>query len=148
MDAPIPSYVDRHPQAHGKTLWCVDCGEDCAAAMLDWGQHCPTCAQWWRENPPPGDPTLAEIEAAIRSASFRSLAPDERRIVYAVVDWVRLCAQEGYPEAGTRVAGSWPSHADADHSWLLNRLLQGVPPLPQGDPRAKGLWAHGLPDEE
>jgi hypothetical protein len=62
----------------------------------------------------------------------------------AVVDWVRLCAKEGYPEAGTRVAGTWPSHADADHSWLLNRLLQGVPPLPEGDPRAKGLWHNGL----
>lgn len=50
------TYADRYPEVAGRTLWCIECGEDCAAEQLDWGQHCPKCAQWWAENPPPTEP--------------------------------------------------------------------------------------------
>jgi hypothetical protein len=46
-------FIDRFPAQQGQALWCATCGATCAAEDLDWSQDCPTCAQWWRDNPPP-----------------------------------------------------------------------------------------------
>lgn len=48
------TFADRHPDLRGQSCWCVDCGEPAAAEALTWWQACARCAQWWRDNPPPG----------------------------------------------------------------------------------------------
>lgn len=47
------TFVERYPQERGAVLWCVECGERCPAALLDWYQLCPVCVRWWQDNPPP-----------------------------------------------------------------------------------------------
>lgn len=87
---------------------------------------------------------LLATEAAIRQAHFVHLTAEQRAVAYVVADWVHIVlAEHGVALFGQR-PDSWPSHADVDHSWLLNRLLQGIKPLPLGDERAQGLWRNGL----
>lgn len=52
-DLAARTFADRYPQAAGSVLWCVDCAAPLAAEQLDWWQQCPTCRDWWAQNPPP-----------------------------------------------------------------------------------------------
>lgn len=50
------TYAERYPEVADRLLWCVECGQDCAAPYRDWYQLCPKCSAWWAENPPPTEP--------------------------------------------------------------------------------------------
>jgi len=52
-----------------------------------------------------------------------AVGEQERRIVYAVLDWIRITREAGFTDPCHPDA--WPTRADADHSGLLARLLHG-----------------------
>ncbi len=62
------TFADRYPHDRGTLLWCQLCGAACLAETLDWHQYCPTCVQWWRDNPPPAEPPAGQ---AARGAAAR-----------------------------------------------------------------------------
>lgn len=51
------------------------------------------------------------------------MTPEERRVVRATLEWIKLAKEAGYNADGGHLG--WPSPADADHSGLLDRLLHG-----------------------
>lgn len=51
------------------------------------------------------------------------MSEEERRVVHAVLDWIRLARASGFVDPCH--PGEWPTRADADHSGLLRRLLRG-----------------------
>jgi uncharacterized protein (DUF433 family) len=96
MVTDTPKYTERYPEVRGRVLWCVQCGEDCAAENLDWGQHCPRCALWWRENPPPSDDL---------AGALRRLAALAGGVVWPTEDGI---------ESGPSGRHWWPCFAGTD----------------------------------
>lgn len=62
--------------------------------------------------------------------------PGVREIVYATLRWVRICKAEGYIQSYHR--HGVPTYADASHSSLLERLLNGEEPYEKPPPKAYG----------
>lgn len=62
------------------------------------------------------------------------MTDEQRRTVLAVAEWLRVRAEARGDKAGRLLAASL--EVNADHSALLERLLEGRQPLPEPPPRA------------
>ena len=62
--------------------------------------------------------------------------PGVREVVNATLRWARICRREGYiKDYHDAQSQGLPTYADASHSSLLERLLNGEEPFAEPPPR-------------